>query len=119
MWIHNKAYIADINGNKRKITNRNVFKPKEDLYAKCNTKTGEHCQFPFKHNGVLYYGCPPDPIEAGEFWCSTKVDKDGNHITGKGFYGLCKSECPKHKPGKLISYFSNTCHAGHIVPKIF
>ena len=46
----------------------------------------------------MYTGCPPDPVEAGERWCSTKVDKKGNHITGKGFYGLCKSNCPIHKP---------------------
>ena len=85
-----------------KITGRNVFVPKQDLYAKCKTKTGEQCQFPFKHKGELHYGCPPDPVEAGERWCSTKVDKDGNHITGKGFYGLCKKECPNHKPGNIF-----------------
>jgi len=84
--------------NNFKITGRNVFIPKQDLYAKCKTKVGEQCQFPFKHKGVLHYGCPPDPVEAGERWCSTKVDKDGNHIPGKGFYGLCKKECPNHKP---------------------
>ena len=72
------------------------------MYAKCKTKTGEQCQFPFKHKGELHYGCPPDPVEAGERWCSTKVDPDGNHITGKGFYGLCKKEFPNHKPGNIF-----------------
>ena len=89
-------------GNKGKTSSRNVFVPKEDLFAKCKTKAGKQCQFPFKHKGVLYFGCPPDPVEAGEHWCSTKVDKDGNHITGGGFYGLCKTECPRQGPNKRV-----------------
>ena len=31
------------------ISTRNVFVPKEDPYAKCKTKGGEQCQFPFHH----------------------------------------------------------------------
>ena len=89
-------------GNKGKISSRNIFVPKEDLFAKCKTKAGKQCQFPFKHKGVLYFGCPPDPVEAGEHWCSIKVDKDGNHITGGGFYGLCKTECPRQGPNTRV-----------------
>ena len=36
-------------------------------------------------------------MEAGEHWCSTKVDAQGNHITGKGEFGLCNDKCPKLK----------------------
>ena len=68
-----------------------------------NAKQRQESSVNFHSNiikGVLYFGCPPDPVEAGEHWCSTKVDKDGNHITGGGFYGLCKTECPRHQPNK-------------------
>ena len=52
---------------------------------------------PFRYSGKLYYGCPPDPEVAGEYWCSTKVKRDGTHIPNGGHYGLCNSECPKEE----------------------
>lgn len=85
----------------KKTKNRfrgNTYKPKEDHHStKCKTKKGINCQFPFTYKGKLYFDCPPDPVEEGEFWCSTKTDQNGNHITGKGYFGLCDSNCPRHK----------------------
>jgi len=92
------------------IPDSRSFKIKEDLYAHCKTKEGKQCQFPFKHKGVLYYGCPPDPVEVGEHWCSTKVDAQGNHITGKGQFGLCNNKCPLDKPAPSVG--SNQCRGG-------
>ena len=37
------------NYDENSISTRNVFVPKEDPYAKCKTKGGEQCQFPFHH----------------------------------------------------------------------
>jgi len=58
---------------------------------------GVQCQFPFSHKGVTYNGCPVDPYEQDERWCSTKVDGQGEHVSGGGHYGFCDSGCPKHK----------------------
>ena len=32
-------------------------------------------------------------VQQGEFWCSTKVDSEGNHVDGEGEYGFCSPEC--------------------------
>ena len=60
---------------------------------------GVQCQFPFRHKGVLYNGCPVDPYEPNERWCSTKVDGQLEHVSGGGHYGFCSSDCPKHTDG--------------------
>merc|ERR1719219_2803364 len=65
----------------------------------CTTKItkdkpqSKECVLPFRYDDKLYYGCPPDPDVAGEYWCSTKVDREGNHKLGN--YGLCNTACPK------------------------
>ena len=66
--------------------------------GKCLTvagpKTGMNCIFPFVIDGISHTGCTMHGIEDTEYmpWCSTKVDKDGNHI--KGNWGDCSRECP-------------------------
>ena len=70
------------------------------------------CIFPFIFNGVTYNGCPTlehtlgldinNLIPYNTRWCSTKVDKNGNHINaGQGNFhlppynwGICDSSCP-------------------------
>ena len=70
----------------------------------CKTKItkdkpeSKECVLPFRYNGKLYNGCPPDPDVDGEYWCSTKVKRDGTHVLGN--YGLCNSECPKEEAEK-------------------
>jgi len=65
----------------------------------CRTKSGpspnQPCIFPFTWNGKTYNGCPIDPEDSSERWCSTKVDSNGNHITGQGNWGHCNSKCRK------------------------
>ena len=52
------------------------------------------CVLPFTYNGKTYYECPVDPEDSTKFWCSTQVDKNGNHISNIGAYGHCGSSCP-------------------------
>ena len=68
------------------------------------------CIFPFQHQGVVYEKCGcilpfnkthekecGDKNEANEkFWCSTKVDESGEHISGGGNYGYCDKSCMFH-----------------------
>jgi len=64
----------------------------------CLTKNGpssnQPCIFPFTFRGKTYNGCPIDPDDSRERWCSTKVDSRGRHIGGQGNYGNCNSKCP-------------------------
>ena len=78
---------------------------RKGLSSKCKTKGGKAgvgvtCQFPFKYKGIFYHGCPVDPEDSNERWCSTKTDDQKNHIVGGGHYGFCDSDCP------IGNYFS-------------
>ena len=68
----------------------------------CKTVSGpspnQKCILPFSFNGVTYQNCPKDPDDSSLNWCSTKVDQNGQHITGIGAYGYCSNGCPKHIP---------------------
>jgi len=54
--------------------------------------TGKSCIFPFRHNGVTYKKCTSAGLD--QAWCSTKVNSNGEHIGGQGFYGICPTSCP-------------------------
>jgi len=68
--------------------------------TQCKTVGGpdpfKKCVFPFTWNGNTYYGCPTDPDDSSQTWCSTSVDGRGNHVTGQKKYGFCNEACPKH-----------------------
>ena len=70
----------------------------------CSTNGGKDpfrpCIFPFTFDGVKYFGCPKDLFEEDKRWCSTKVDADGNHVTGQNKYGFCSPNCPIHNDGE-------------------
>ena len=60
----------------------------------------EPCVFPFIYKGVTYNTCTyvdhPEQME----WCSTKVDENGNHVTGGENWGVCRGDyltCPREK----------------------
>ena len=55
--------------------------------------TGRQCVFPFIFKGITYVSCTDILESPGREWCSTKVDSDGNHINGQGYYGYCGSDC--------------------------
>ena len=42
----------------------------------------KECVFPFNHNNFTYNGCPIDQEDESKRWCSTKTDKNGDHIIG-------------------------------------
>ncbi len=51
---------------------------------------GTECQFPFRYNNVLYYGCTyMDPTVANKQICATDRDKDFNGLK----YGVCDDKC--------------------------
>ena len=52
-------------------------------------KPNTPCVFPFNFKGTVYKACTG--IEHTTFWCSTKVDDDGNHVDGK--WGNCGPAC--------------------------
>merc|ERR1711970_134922 len=52
----------------------------------------KRCIFPFTHKGKTYSNCTSDYAKLGRLWCSTKVDSDGKHISGKGEWGHCDGQ---------------------------
>jgi len=69
----------------------------EDAYGCQTTEDGPQvnarCVFPFSYKGVVHNECI---YETGEEtpWCSTKVDKNGKHVSGKDQWGYCADTCP-------------------------
>ena len=58
-------------------------------------EVGKPCIFPFKLYGEVHNRCiiseAPDMLST-LYWCSTKVDEDGNHEIGQ--WGACSCGCP-------------------------
>jgi len=48
----------------------------------------------FSIQGEVYNGCPVDLEDTSKRWCSTRVDANGEHITGAGEFGHCGPDCP-------------------------
>ena len=76
--------------------------------TKSGPSSNQPCIFPFIWYGKTYNGCPIDPDDSSQRWCSTKVDSYGNHITGQGNWGHRSSICPKQ-----TCYFDGTCVIEH------
>ena len=55
---------------------------------------GAYCIFPFKYEGTEYNGCTNADSDDGKKWCSTGVNRRGNHIIGRGMWGHCNKNCP-------------------------
>jgi len=59
---------------------------------------GKACSFPFRFRGRSYNGCIRWNFggpNQGRLWCSTRTDAQGNHISGRGNYRFCSSNCPR------------------------
>ena len=41
-----------------------------------------------------FLGCPIDPDDNTKYWCSTKVDPNGNHVVNQSEFGHCSRNCP-------------------------
>jgi len=61
---------------------------------KCRTDDNKDCIFPFRHQNQTYAGCTANHDQAGELWCSTGVNSDGEHVAGVGAWGHCQGDCP-------------------------
>merc|ERR1712172_97426 len=59
---------------------------------------GKPCVFPFRFGGTLRSSCITDLDPEGKFWCSTRVDAGGNHVTGTGEWGHCSAGCSQERP---------------------
>jgi len=84
-----------------------AFTPTDDCVASSGSAAGSSCVFPFIYKGMVYKGCAPLHNSEGrslDFWCSTKTDINGIHITGPfedpgKYVGLCDASCPRDIPG--------------------
>ena len=79
---------------------RPTVNPTPPIIEQCLTISGKDinkpCIFPFKIFGREYNGCLDN--EDSTSWCSTKLDTNGNHLIGKGFWGICSKNCPVINP---------------------
>eukprot|EP00092_Neocalanus_flemingeri_P007506 GFUD01008103.1.p1 GENE.GFUD01008103.1~~GFUD01008103.1.p1 ORF type:complete len:350 (+),score=95.34 GFUD01008103.1:140-1051(+) len=64
------------------------------LVGECVVTRGQNCVFPFRHKNVTYAGCTDAGDPDGKLWCSTEVNGQGDHMTGKGAWGHCQGDCP-------------------------
>ena len=71
------------------------------MFSECYTHGGAHpyarCNFPFKYKGKSFDTCTYfNSFDENKAWCSTKKDKNDNHIFESGHWGYCKetSSCP-------------------------
>ena len=64
----------------------------EKCFAITENNGSKSCVFPFLFNGKLTEECLLDKDEG--FWCSTKVNKHQEHISGH--WGLCSNGCLKN-----------------------
>jgi len=65
------------------------------------------CVFPWHwtRTNKTYTGCTAD--ESSEYWCSTKVDADGNHLSGN--WAECSKECVKELNGEYVDPVGEGC----------
>ena len=55
--------------------------------------------------GKVHNECIRDEAPKGKAWCSTKVDKDGNHIENEDLWSICGTGCPiQRKNGNCYLY---------------
>ena len=71
------------------------------IFTVCHTEEGTPCIFPFKYKDKRYNECTKDGHS--KFWCSTKVDENGNH---EKKWGNCADDCSNEGGGVL---FCNCC----------
>ena len=76
-----------------------TFLPTE-FNSKCqtieeNSDIVKDCVFPFRYKGKKYSTCTTFDSENGKAWCATKIDSNGNVVTGK--WGDCLQGCFENK----------------------
>ena len=64
----------------------------------CTAKNGKKCIFPFKlKDGIERNTCTKVDDANEKYYCSIKVDKNGNHVSGRAgvTWGYCNNNCPR------------------------
>ena len=73
----------------------NISQPTKGCFTTADSPSNDTCVFPFQFKKEEYTGCTTKSDPDGRYWCSTKVDENGKHIGGKGYWGYCSALCPK------------------------
>jgi hypothetical protein len=68
--------------------------PEPDCLTDGGADPGRPCALPFLFNGITYNECSWEQAEDDKAWCSTLVDGDGLHVSGRGKWGSCGPGCP-------------------------
>ena len=58
--------------------------------GRCQADNGKVCVFPFKFRNKQFRGCTTEFDDTGAAWCSTKVNAEGEHVSGAGEWGYCR-----------------------------
>jgi hypothetical protein len=82
--------------------------PSDECRTVAGPSTGSECVFPFRFAGTTYTECTYTYSDDGRPWCSTKTDRRGRHIGGRGYYGTCASSCPAEEPTDYYGYDYNS-----------
>ena len=56
-------------------------------------REGVPCVFPFRFGSQTHNSCTRLGDSNGRPWCSTQVDRAGNHVGGSGNWGFCEENC--------------------------
>ena len=64
------------------------------LGKKCEKLSVQFSNLQQKGLDFKFLGCPIDPDDNTKYWCSTKVDSNGNHVVNQSEYGYCSRNCP-------------------------
>ncbi|TRY78483.1 hypothetical protein TCAL_13095 [Tigriopus californicus] len=78
--------------------------------SQCFTTSGMVCAFPFRFKGRMYDQCITLGSKNGRPWCSTKTDRDHNHIDG--MEADCNADCSVNNCpiGYQRLYGTQTCY---------
>ena len=76
-----------------------------DVQNDCLTEDEYPCTFPFRHLGILYYGCArlPNDLNETDVICATSVDSDYNAMQ----IGKCNQDCHQQYPRPEETEFNN------------
>ena len=110
LQLHLQQFLEVHSTGSRIQTNKSfsIFSISEDGRCADNNGKGGYnfpCQFPFHYKEVLYHSCTRVDNDGVE-WCSTRTDKDDNHVDG--YKGNCapveaENAC-YYSPGKIIIF---------------
>ena len=69
------------------------LKSQDCSYTVGGANPNKPCALPFRYKGKQYQTCTDRSDPDGKFWCSTKVDVNGKHVSKAGEWGYCPEGC--------------------------